>query len=49
MVPDPRVAAISENTEPEVPPARNVLYPYRTGLIIISANFALLDLEAGDK
>lgn len=25
MVPDPRVAAISENTDPEVPPALNFL------------------------
>ena len=49
MVPDPRVAAINENTDPEVPPARNFCYPKRTGLIIISANLALLDPDAGDK
>lgn len=34
MVPEPSVAATSENMEPEVPPALNLRYPKRTGDII---------------
>jgi len=37
-VPDPNVAAIKEKTDPAVPPALKVFYPYRTGVIITPAN-----------